>query len=115
VPSNEEPGPLSGQELPDQAAAPPAAGHSGEPSALQAPAGATVQDLFASPPPAAIVAKPERCQRPRRTFGMTTVRRSVRLAKKPAMPAVQRAQRNLIRKLNCAQLKNCCRSSSACL
>nr|TKW31403.1 hypothetical protein SEVIR_2G103800v2 [Setaria viridis] len=34
-----------------------------------------------------------------RTFDMTKVRRSARLAKKPAMPAVERAQRNLWKKL----------------
>ena len=58
-----------------------------------------MDDLFATPVPAAILEKPERRQRSRRTLDMTTVRCNARLAKKSAMPAMQRAQRNLIRKL----------------
>nr|TKW17005.1 hypothetical protein SEVIR_5G337100v2 [Setaria viridis] len=38
-------------------------------------------------------------QRQRRTFDMKAVRRSARLAKKPTMPATEKAQRNLCKKL----------------
>lgn len=48
--------------------------------------------LHHAPPPAAVT-------RRRRTYDMSNVRRSARLAKKPALPAVQRAQANLCRKL----------------
>jgi hypothetical protein len=37
--------------------------------------------------------------RQRRVFDMTNVHRSACLAKRPAIPAVERAQRNLCRKL----------------
>ncbi|CAN6251708.1 unnamed protein product [Urochloa humidicola] len=42
---------------------------------------------------------PVRRQRQRRVFDMTDLRRSARLAKKPPMPALERAQRNLWWKL----------------
>ncbi|KAG2560249.1 hypothetical protein PVAP13_8KG042300 [Panicum virgatum] len=87
------------QMLPDQATAPLDAACNDDPVAEEAPAGTTVEDLFATPTTAAILSKPQHPQRPRRTFDMTSVHRSARLAKKPALPAVQRAQRNLIRKL----------------
>jgi len=58
-----------------------------------------VESLFSTPAPAVLRALPGKPARQRRTFDMTKVRRSARLAKKPAMPAVERAQRNLWRKL----------------
>ena len=58
-----------------------------------------VDSLFSTPAPAVLQALPGKPARQRRTFDMTKVRRSARLAKKPAMPAVERAQRNLWRKL----------------
>ncbi|CAO2200801.1 unnamed protein product [Urochloa humidicola] len=58
-----------------------------------------VDDLFSSPAPAALLQLPVRRPRQRRVFDMSAVRRSARLAKKPAMPAIERAQRNLWRKL----------------
>ncbi|CAN6353293.1 unnamed protein product [Urochloa humidicola] len=61
--------------------------------------GPTVDDLFSSPAPAALLQLPVRRPRQRRVFDMSAVRRSARLAKKPAMPAIERAQRNLWRKL----------------
>jgi len=57
-----------------------------------------VESLFSTPAPAVLRALPGKPARQRRTFNMTKVR-SARLAKKPAMPAVERAQRNLWRKL----------------
>ena len=58
-----------------------------------------VDSLFSTPAPAVLRVLPGKPARQRRTFNMTKVRRSARLAKKPAMPAVERAQRNLWRKL----------------
>jgi len=63
--------------------------------------------FFASPPrAAAALVEPQVDQkvkaRPRRTYSMANVRRSARLAKRPALPAVQQAQLNLCRKLGLA-------------
>ncbi|CAN6342745.1 unnamed protein product [Urochloa humidicola] len=58
-----------------------------------------LDDLFCTPPPPIVNRPPARRPRQRRTFDMSAVRRSERLAKKPSMPAVERAQRNLCRKL----------------
>ncbi|XP_072148759.1 uncharacterized protein [Setaria viridis] len=58
-----------------------------------------IDNLFATPPPPAIKQAPPQHARKGRTFDMTKVRRSARLAKKPALPAVERAQRNLCKKL----------------
>lgn len=46
-----------------------------------------------------------RRQRQRRAFDMSNLRRSTRLANKPTMPAVEKAQRNLCRKLGVIQLE----------
>jgi len=81
------------QMLPDQATAPLDAACNDDPNNGGHPFQATASTA------AAKLSKPQRPQRPRSTFDMTSVRRSARLAKKPALPAVQRAQRNLIRKL----------------
>ncbi|CAN6282295.1 unnamed protein product [Urochloa humidicola] len=70
-----------------------------EAEAHGAPNAATADDLFVRPPPAILPTNPPRVQRQRRTFDMSAVRRSARLAKKPTQPAAQRAQRNLCRKL----------------
>jgi hypothetical protein len=59
-----------------------------------------VDSLFCDPPPPALQQPALRRPRQRRTFNMTAVRRSARLAIKPRIPAVQRAQRNLCRKLD---------------
>ncbi|CAN6328777.1 unnamed protein product [Urochloa humidicola] len=61
-----------------------------------------INSLFCIPNAAIAVQPPVRRPRQRRTFDMTAVRRSARLAKKPAMPAAERAQRNLWRKLGLA-------------
>ncbi|CAO2192849.1 unnamed protein product [Urochloa humidicola] len=58
-----------------------------------------VDALFRTPEAAVTNLPPARRARPRRTFDMTALRRSARLAKKPSMPAAERAQRNLWRKL----------------
>ncbi|CAN6342775.1 unnamed protein product [Urochloa humidicola] len=58
-----------------------------------------VDDLFITPAPPLVQNKPPRAPRKKRTFDMTAVRRSARLANKPAVPSLQRAQRNLLRKL----------------
>jgi hypothetical protein len=63
----------------------------------------TIDDIFTAPTPPAVIEKPQRPQRQRRTFDMSAVRRSTRLAKKPSMPAIQRAQRNIIRKLGLSE------------
>ena len=63
----------------------------------------TVDNLFTAPTPPAVIEKPQHSQRQRRTFDMSAVRRSGRLAKKPSMSAVQRAQRNLIGKLGLSE------------
>ncbi|CAO2170287.1 unnamed protein product [Urochloa humidicola] len=60
---------------------------------------AKINDLFSTPVPAVLPSLPPRAPRQRRTFDMSAVRRSARLANKPARPSVQRAQRNLCRKL----------------
>ncbi|CAO2147682.1 unnamed protein product [Urochloa humidicola] len=59
--------------------------------------------LFCTPPPPIVNRPPARRPRQRRTFNMAAVRRSEQLAKKPSMPAVERAQRNLYRKLGLAE------------
>jgi hypothetical protein len=58
-----------------------------------------VDALFTTMEPAALLPPTTRRTRLPRTFDMSAVRRSARLAKKPAIPAVERAQRNLCRKL----------------
>ncbi|CAL4998682.1 unnamed protein product [Urochloa decumbens] len=58
-----------------------------------------VADLFTTPEPPILPQLPQRRQRARRTFDMTAVRRSARLARKPALPTLEKAQRNLYRKL----------------
>ncbi|KAG2539780.1 hypothetical protein PVAP13_9NG494400 [Panicum virgatum] len=50
-----------------------------------------VDSLFSTPAPAILQVLPGKPARQRRTFDMTNVRRSAKLAKKPAMPAVERA------------------------
>ncbi|CAN6248136.1 unnamed protein product [Urochloa humidicola] len=61
-----------------------------------------VDDLFASPAKAILQQPPPRRPRQRRTFDMTAVRRSARLAKKPVLPSLTKAQNNLYRKLGLA-------------
>ncbi|CAN6237204.1 unnamed protein product [Urochloa humidicola] len=58
----------------------------------------SVDDLFCTPIPPILPQKPPRVQRQKRTFDMTAVRRSARLANRHG-PALQRAQKNLLRKL----------------
>ncbi|CAO1940014.1 unnamed protein product [Urochloa humidicola] len=58
-----------------------------------------VADLFTTPEPPVLPEPPQRHQRTWRTFDMSAVRRSARLAQKPQIPAVAKAQRNLYRKL----------------
>ncbi|CAO2043195.1 unnamed protein product [Urochloa humidicola] len=73
-----------------------AAGIDAPPSELPAP---SVDDLFTTPPTPVLQHRPVRAPRRRRTFDMGAVRRSARLAKRPAMSSMQHAQRNLLRKL----------------
>ncbi|CAO2038136.1 unnamed protein product [Urochloa humidicola] len=63
---------------------------------------AGVDALFCTHAAPIVVQPPVRHPRQRRAFDMTALRRSARLAKKPAMPAAERAQRNLWRKLGLA-------------
>ncbi|CAN6354033.1 unnamed protein product [Urochloa humidicola] len=58
-----------------------------------------VDALFCTSEPAVINQLPTRRPRQRRTFDMTAVRRSARLANKRNMPVAEQAQRNLWRKL----------------
>jgi hypothetical protein len=58
-----------------------------------------VDNLFTTPPAPILQQPAARKTRRRRTFDMAKVRRSARLAVKPSIPAVQKAQRNLCRKL----------------
>lgn len=58
-----------------------------------------VSDLFSTPTLTIIQEQPCCLQRHHHTFDMTKVRRSARLAKKPSMLAVERAQHNLWHKL----------------
>nr|TKV96712.1 hypothetical protein SEVIR_9G447000v2 [Setaria viridis] len=60
-------------------------------------ASGSVDDLFAAPASPILRQPPPRRQR--RSFDMSAVRRSARLALKPSVPALQRAQHNLWRKL----------------
>ncbi|CAN6170775.1 unnamed protein product [Urochloa humidicola] len=62
-----------------------------------------IDALFCSPPSPILSQAPARRPRQRRTFDMQAVRRSARLARKPAVPAVEKAQRNLCRKLGLAE------------
>ncbi|CAO2040102.1 unnamed protein product [Urochloa humidicola] len=62
-----------------------------------------IDALFSSPPSPILSQAPARRPRQRRTFDMQAVRRSARLARKPAAPAVEKAQRNLCRKLGLAE------------
>jgi hypothetical protein len=55
--------------------------------------------LFTTMEPTALLPPTTLRTRLPRTFDMSAVRRSARLAKKPAIPAAERAQRNLCRKL----------------
>ncbi|KAG2556051.1 hypothetical protein PVAP13_8NG065502, partial [Panicum virgatum] len=64
----------------------------------------TVADFFAAPAPTAAASPsptpaPAPRRRPRRGFDMSTVRRSARLSNAPRIPAMQKAQQNLCRKL----------------
>jgi hypothetical protein len=59
----------------------------------------SVDDLFTKPATPLLQQHPECRQWARRTFDMSKVRRSARLAKKSAVPVMERAQRNLWRKL----------------
>ena len=58
-----------------------------------------IDDLFTALEPPLVLLPPQWCPQQRRTFDMSAVRRSARLAKRSLLPAVQRAQRNLWRKL----------------
>ncbi|CAO1940829.1 unnamed protein product [Urochloa humidicola] len=58
-----------------------------------------VEGLFTEPEPPVLSHPPQRRQQNRRTFDMTAVRRSARLARKPQIPSLQKAQRNLCHKL----------------
>nr|TKW29822.1 hypothetical protein SEVIR_3G420500v2 [Setaria viridis] len=58
-----------------------------------------IDSLFCNPPPPLLQEPGLRRQRQRRSFDMTAVRRSARLARKPPMPVTEKAQRNLCRKL----------------
>jgi hypothetical protein len=58
-----------------------------------------VDALFTTPTLIVLQPPVTRHTRQRRTFDMSAVRRSAQLAKKPAIPAVERAQHNLCRKL----------------
>ncbi|CAN6373715.1 unnamed protein product [Urochloa humidicola] len=58
-----------------------------------------VADLFTTPEPPILPQLPQRRQRARRTFDMTAVRRSARLARKPVIPSIEKAQQNLYHKL----------------
>jgi hypothetical protein len=60
---------------------------------------ADVDALFTTLEPTALLPLPTQRNRLRHTFDMSAVHRSARLAKKPAIPAVERAQRNLYCKL----------------
>ncbi|CAN6269620.1 unnamed protein product [Urochloa humidicola] len=59
-----------------------------------------VDALFYTPEPAVINQLLTHRPRQRRTFDMTTIRRSARLANKRKMPVAEQAQRNLWRKLD---------------
>ncbi|CAN6244168.1 unnamed protein product [Urochloa humidicola] len=86
----------------EPAAAPGPAQPESEAAPTQARATApepAIEDFFVAPEPPALQPPPQRRQRKRRTFDMSAVCRSARLSAKPTMPAVQRAQRNLWRKL----------------
>ncbi|CAN6311750.1 unnamed protein product [Urochloa humidicola] len=58
-----------------------------------------IDDLFTAPASPLHRCPPVRAPRRRWGFDMSAVRRSARLAAKPAMPSLQRAQNNLLRKL----------------
>jgi len=59
--------------------------------------------FFATPPPPAIALQPEMSLQPqtrcRRTYDMSKVHRSARLASKPAIPSMKKAQLNLCHQL----------------
>ncbi|CAN6242633.1 unnamed protein product [Urochloa humidicola] len=67
-------------------------------NAPQPPLLPTVDCSTTAPPPSTTSPPPARRRR-HRTFNMTAVRRSARLANAPRIPAIQKAQRNLCRKL----------------
>nr|TKW33343.1 hypothetical protein SEVIR_2G227900v2 [Setaria viridis] len=89
----------------DEDTAVPKEGHASPPNSEPAPAegdsapARSVHDLFANPEPPALQLQPTQRTRQRRTFNMNEVHRSARLVRKPAMPAIERKQRNLWRKL----------------
>ena len=87
----------------DTTAAPAASAAAGTPTQNDRPPEMALDSFFATPPRPAVLAMPQVQRkapaRPRRSYDMSNVRRSARLAKKPALPAVQRAQVNLCRKL----------------
>lgn len=58
-----------------------------------------INSLFRTPPPPLLHEPGLRLQHQRHTYDMAAVRRSARLAKKPLIPATEKAQRNLWRKL----------------
>lgn len=60
---------------------------------------AGVESLFCSATAPIVADLPARPARQRRVFNMESTRRSARLATKPALPAMEKAQRNLCRKL----------------
>jgi hypothetical protein len=90
--------PKFGHQLHTSEQQPPAA-----PEVTLAPAAISINDLFTRPALAIIQQQPPRRQRTPRTFDMSKVRRSARLAKKPVVPALERAQRNLWRKLGVSE------------
>ncbi|CAN6356994.1 unnamed protein product [Urochloa humidicola] len=73
----------------------PAGGHG--PVQRQQPA--SVDEFFTTPSSPLLNRPPVRATRKKRTFDISTVRRSSRLANRKAMPSMQRAQNNLLRKL----------------
>jgi hypothetical protein len=68
-----------------------------------APAASSINDLFTRPAPAIIQQQPPHRQQTPKTFDMSKVRQSARLAKKLVVPALERAQRNLWRKLGVSE------------
>ncbi|CAO2163864.1 unnamed protein product [Urochloa humidicola] len=80
---------------------PPSAGHSPpcDPSMADNGDAAMIGDLFSTPTPAVLPSLLPRAPRKWRTFDMSAVRRSARLANKSVQPPVLRAQRTLCRKL----------------
>ncbi|CAN6358667.1 unnamed protein product [Urochloa humidicola] len=76
-----------------------ASSYDGVAAAINGDAPPTIDDLFTTPAPPLVHCPPVRAPRQRCVFDMSAVRRSARLAAKPAVPSMQRAQNNLLRKL----------------